>query len=222
MTGDQNDMLGRLQAVLPSRWFPDAAPVLAGLLSGLAQSASWLYGLIGYARAQTRIATAAGDWLDLVAQDFFGARLVRGLGEADAALRTRIDAEMFRPRATRAALLQQIQQVTGSPGWVFEPRRPADTGSWGTALAYGGVAGGGAGGWGNLGLPFQCFVVAHRPHQGGVPSVAAYGGGPGGYGLGALMYAPAAVTGTQADLAIMAAIADVMPTCGVAWSQISP
>ena len=222
MTGDQNDMVSRLRAVLPNRWFPDSAPVLEGLLAGVAQAASWVYGLLGYAKLQTRIATATGGWLDLVAQDCFGARLVRTLGETDASLRARIERELLRPRVTRAALVQQIVDLTGRQPTVFEPRRPADTGCWGGFLSYAGTGAAGAGGWGSLQLPFQCFVTAYRPSGGGVPTVAGYGAAAGGYGKGAIEYADAAtVTGAALDAEILAAIAGVMPVCGIAWTRIA-
>ena len=81
MTGDQQDMLARLRAVLPTRWFPDSAPVLDGLLSGLASGWSWAYQQLQYVKAQTRIATATDVWLDIIAHDFFGNRLVRRTGQ---------------------------------------------------------------------------------------------------------------------------------------------
>ncbi len=222
MIGDQSDMMARLRAVLPNRWFPDETPILDGVLAGLGQAASWVYSLVGYAKQQTRIATATGGWLDLVAQDCFGARLVRMQGESDAALRTRIDLELLRPRVTRAALVKQITDITGHAPSVFEPMRPADTGSWGGSLAYGGTGAAGAGGWGSLSMPFQCFVVAYRDVSGGVPGVAGYGSGAGGYGTGAIEYADAgAVTGSVQDAAIMAAIAGVMPACGIAWTRLA-
>ncbi len=222
MTGDQSDMAARIRAVLPGRWFPDVTPVLDALLAGLGQVAAWAYALLSYAKLQTRIATATNGWLDLVAQDCFGTRLVRELGESDASLRARIFEELLRSRGTRPALTQQIQDITGSIGWIFEPSHPADTGCWGGLLSYAGPGAAGAGGWGNLSLPFQTFVVAHRPHSGGVPTVACYGGGPGGYGEGAIEYADASVTGAPMDAQILAAIAGIMPTCGIAWTRIAP
>jgi hypothetical protein len=222
MTGDQNDMVTRLLAVLPNRWFPDTAPILDGVLAGIGQAASWVYGLLGYAKLQTRIATATGGWLDLVALDCFGSRLVRTLNESDSSLRARIFLELLRPRVTRAALVKQIVDLTGLQPTIFEPARPADTGCWGAFLSYGGVGAAGAGGWGSLQLPFQSFVTAYRPNSGGVPTVAGYGTGAGGYGQGAIEYADAAsVTGAALDAEIMAAIAGVMPVCGIAWTRIS-
>ena len=75
MTGDQQDMMARLRTVLPTRWFPDSAPVLDGLLSGLASGWSWAYQQLQYVKAQTRIATATDVWLDIIANDYFGSRL---------------------------------------------------------------------------------------------------------------------------------------------------
>ncbi len=153
MIGDAQDMAGRLRAVLPARWFGDRTPVLGGMLAGAAQMASATYGQIGYARAQTRIMTAAGVWLDLVAADFFGLRLTRGLGESDAVFRARILAAMFPARATRAAAVAAVAALGVGAPTIFEPMRPADTRAWNLALGYGV-----AGGWGSLTMPFQALV----------------------------------------------------------------
>jgi len=221
MIGDQDDMVARLTAVLPSRWFPDVTPILSGLLAGLGQAAAWVYDLIGYTQLQTRIATATGGWLDFVAQDFFGPLLVRQLGESDDSLRARIDQALLRPRATRSALAGQIEDLTGRTPWLFEPMRPADTGCWNSMLSYGGTGAAGFGGWGNLHMPFQMLAVVYRAAAGGVPNASGYGDGAGGYGHGALEYAPASVTGTDADVQTLSAIAAVMPTCGIAWTRIT-
>jgi hypothetical protein len=221
MIGDQNDMASRLRAVLPAQWFPDAAPMLCGLLAGLGQAASFVYGLIGYAQEQTRIATAIDGWLDLVAQDYFGARLVRQDDESDTSLRARIDLELLRPRVTRAALVKQIEDLTGRTPWLFEPMRPEDTGCWNSMLSYGGTGAPGYGGYGCALMPFQLLVVVYRAAVGGVPDSSGYGEPAGGYGMGSLEYAPSSVTGTAADSQILAAVASVTPTCGVAWTRLA-
>jgi hypothetical protein len=95
MTGDQDDMLARIKATLPP-WFPDEAPVLDALLSGFANVSAWIYGLIAYAKLQTRISTASDGWLDLIAYDFFGRRMTRG-NRSDTLFRSAILAELFRP-----------------------------------------------------------------------------------------------------------------------------
>jgi hypothetical protein len=213
MRGDQTDMLSRLRAALPARWFPDVAPVLDGLLSGLAQAQASTFGLIAYARGQTRIATATDLWLDLIAQDCFGVRVQRRAAEADGPFRARIQRELLRPRATRAALAAQLLDLTGSTPWIFEPSRPADTGAWGGPAGYGV-----AGGWGNLAMPFQCLVVARRPLTGGIPLLPGYGSG--GYRVAGAYASLAALAGvTDAD--IDATIAAVMPACGIAWTRIT-
>ncbi len=231
--GGQADMVARLRAVLPARWFADDAPVLDGVLAGLGQAAAQTYALLAYARAQTRMATAGGLWLDLLASDWFGGRLMRRGGEADTPLRARIRRELLRERGTRAALVAQVTQLVGRAPTIFEPSRPADTGAWGIACGYGvggvagqgsgGAAGGsaGGGGWGSLGLPFQCFVTVRRPRGGGIAMVDGYCGSLGGYGVGAIEYASAGLlVAAVGDADIMAAIAGVMPAAAIAWTRI--
>src|ERR1700734_1385135 len=100
MIGDKDDMVTRLQAVLPTRWFPDDAPILVGMLSGLASTWVWAYDLLRYVTTQTRILTATDIWLDIVSQDFFGTSLPRVSGQSDDAFRGRIRRELFRERGT--------------------------------------------------------------------------------------------------------------------------
>ena len=102
-TGDADDMLARIKATLPG-WFPSDAPILDGLLYGFATSAAWVYGLITYAKLQTRVGTATDGFLDLIAFDFFGRRMRRGT-RSDALFRSAIIAELFRPRQTRQAII---------------------------------------------------------------------------------------------------------------------
>jgi hypothetical protein len=224
MTGDATDMRARLAALLPLRWFPDSAPVLAALLAGLADGWAWLYAMLGYVRRQTRIATATDSFLDLIAQDFFGATLARRPGEADANLRARIQAALFAPRATRPALVAALTSLTGRAPLLFEPARPADTGAYGMALGYGL-----AGGWGSLALPFQVFVTAYRPFGAGTALIAGWGNGaggagpsPGGYGSGAIEYALLAPPPLQvSDAEINATIAAALPVAVTAWTRLS-
>jgi len=216
MIGDQDNMLARLRALLPLRWFGDTAPVRDALLNGLAASWAWTHGLIDFARRQTRIATATGDWLDMIARDFFGTRLPRRWHEDDAVYAARIRADLLHPRATRAALSETLTGLTGRPPIIFEPAQPGDTGAWGIALGYGA-----AGGWGCLAMPFQSFVTAYRPHGTGIGNVAGRGGGPGGYGVGAIEYAALAmIAGQVTDAEIHAAIAASLPVTGIAWTRI--
>jgi hypothetical protein len=223
MTGDLQDMVRRLRAVLPARWFPANAPILEALLQGLAWAWAWCFGLLAYVRSQTRIATATDVWLDIVAQDFFGSTLVRSPGQGDSALRRRIQLELFRDRATRPALEQVLLDLTGRPAVIFEPARATDTGGYGGATAAAaGLGYGVAGGWGSLQLPFQCFVTAFRPTGAGIAMVAGWGNPAGGYGAGTVQYASLAmVQGQVTDTDIAGAVAAVMPAASVAWIRIS-
>ncbi len=159
-TGDQNDVLGRLKAVIPP-WFGDLsqAPIISALLTGLAEAGAFIYSLYAYAALQTRIKTATDGWLDMISADWFGGGLLRHQGQTDASYRALIIASIFRERATRNAVIKVVTDVTGSaPGLVFEPQRPIDTGAYGKLYGYGA-----AGGYGSQLLPSQAFVIAYRP-----------------------------------------------------------
>jgi hypothetical protein len=202
MTGDQPDMLARIKAVLPTRWFADDTPILDGLLSGVAWGWAWVYSLYSYVQAQTRIATASDVWLDVIADDFFGSKLQRRSGQSDDAFRLLIESSL----------------LSGRPPDVFEPIRTTDTGGYASA----GLGYGVAGGWGSTALPFQCFVTAYRPFDSGIALVSGWGGAAGAYGTGALEYASLAmVQGQVTDQDINAAIAGVLPVATIAWTRIS-
>jgi hypothetical protein len=223
MTGDLQDMLSRLRAALPTRWFPDEAPILTGLLSGLASAWSWAHDLLLYVASQTRIATATDIWLDIIAQDYFGRRVTRRAGQSDAVFRNHIRRELFRERGTREAVIAVLQDLTGREPTVFEPGRTTDTGGHSSLDgAGGGMAYGLAGGWGNLDLPFQCFITAYRPTGSGIAVVAGWGGTSGAYGRGAIEYASLTmVQGQITDADIYAAIADVLPVATIGWTRIT-
>ena len=234
-TGDQNDFVARLRMTLPLHWFPDAAPVLTALLNGIASAAAFVYGLIQYARQETRIRTATDGWLDLISGDFFGLAFPRRAGESDASFRARILLELFRPRATRAAVVRVLQDLTGETPLIFEPARPADTGAYGSL--EGGLAAclstlgyGLAGGYGSLLLPYQAFVRAFPPLVSGIPLVAPYGeasyaggteGGPGGYGTGAFEYGSLEmIVGALTEAEVYGAVDSVKPVATILWTRI--
>jgi hypothetical protein len=230
-TGDQSDMLARLKAVLPTDWFPlsrsgqpSNTPVLDGLLSGPASAMSFIFSLIEYANDQTRIATATDVWLDLAALDYFGGNLTRNNGETDAAFSLRIRASLLPPAATRAAMVQVLTNLTGTPPKIFEPTYPMDTGAWG----YGGLGYGMAGGYGSLVLPAQAFITAFRQVEGGIPNLPGYSGNlttpvyaPGGYGTGLISYSSLAAAGTQIqDAEIYATVARTQAAGVTCWTRI--
>jgi hypothetical protein len=217
MIGDRDDMASRMRAVLPARWFGDAAPVLDGVLGGMGEMWSRVHALLQRAVRQTRLATADGAFVDMIAQDFFGRGLRRRLGEADDPYRVRIAAELLRERGTRHAVVAALEDLTGRLPVVFEPARPADTGGWGRGGAYGS-----AGGWGSLDLPMQCFVTAFRPAGQGIRAVAGWGDASGAWGGGALKYASLTeIAGQVTDADIAGAVAGVMPVASIAWLRIS-
>lgn len=103
----------RIRAVLPARWFADESPVLDAVVAGLSEVWRQLFLMLDQVRAQTRIATATGAGLDMVALDFFGPRLTRGLAQGDVALRAAIRRELLRSRATRVALHDMLTDLSG-------------------------------------------------------------------------------------------------------------
>jgi hypothetical protein len=221
--GDSADMQARITTALPTGWFADDAPVLGGLLSGLASAWAWLFSLLAFARQQDRLATASSGWLDLFARDYGGGAWARQIGETDDGFRARIGRNLQRLRATRAALAAAVTDLTGRAPVIFEPARPTDTG----VLNGPGLAWNTAGGWGTLTLPFQCFVTAFRPAGGGIANSAGYGGegvagALGGWGAGALQWGSTAlIAGAVTDVDILAVVADAMPVATIAWTRIS-
>lgn len=132
-TGDIPDMQARLRALLPP-WWPNigSAPVLDAILAGVATILSASYGLIQYAAAQTRIRSATGGWIDLIAWDFFGGRFTRIAGETDASFNARLLQELVRPRVTRSAIQAAVADLTGHPVRIIEASNLTDVGFWKT------------------------------------------------------------------------------------------
>lgn len=219
-TGDQQDITGRLKAVLPGGWFSqDSTPVLDGFLNGIAWALSLVYSLAAYARQQTRIRTATDGFLDLISFDFFGDRLPRKALESDAAFRSRILAELLLEKGTRKGLIRALEILTGRTPRVFESARAADTGAYNTnTMGYGM-----AGGYGSLALPFQAFVTAYRPIGQGIPFVGGYGSSVGAYSTPSqLEYAnPSLIQGAVTDADIYTTIDAVKPAGTILWTQIS-
>lgn len=212
MTGDQPDIITRLKAVLPTRWFPDETPVLDTVLAGLGTAWASLYTLLASVQLQSRIASATGMFLDGASTDFFGDRLARRTGELDSLFRQRIQLELVREHATRAAVASVVTDLTGRAPEIFEPARVSDTGGYATPVfAYGA-----AGAWGNLDLPFQVFVTARRAQGTGIANLAGYGT-PGPLARASL----ASATGQVTDADIYAAIGSVLPTATRAWTRIT-
>jgi hypothetical protein len=220
--GDQSDIVGRLRAVLPVRWFPDSAPVLDALLSGLASGWSSVFQQLQYVRAQTRIATATDIWLDVVAQDYLGSRLVRRTGQADAAFRGAIQRELFRERGTRAAIVSVLQDLTGRPPQIFEPARPGDTGGYGSSAA---MAGGSDMVAPAAGEAWPCRSSASSlpiVQSVGIAMISGWSSNGGAYGQGAIEYASLTMVQAQVtDGDIYNAVAGVLPVATIGWTRIT-
>jgi hypothetical protein len=159
----------------------------------------------------------------MASQDFFGDDLPRRLNEDDDDYRQRILLEMVRVRGTRPAVYATLTDLTGRTPRVIEPRRPADTGVWGSEGGSGyGLGYCVAGTWGSLSVPYQFFVNAYLPIVTGVPYLAGYGNPAGGYGVGSIAWTSGSALGNQVSVAeIYQRVAEVLPACATAWVSIS-
>jgi hypothetical protein len=211
MIGSIQDMARRIAAILPQNWFADDAPVLGAVIYGFGSAMAAIYGLIQFVIQQSRILTASGIFLDAVSADFFGGDVTRRPGEADGPFQKRICQNLLRPLATRAALTEALADLTGLAPIIFEPARSSDTGGY----RLGGVGYGIAGGWGNLGLPYQVFVTMVRPSGGGIAQVAGYGTG-GIPVYGSVSWETAGIP----DAALFAAVPPLLPAGTIAWCRL--
>lgn len=218
-TGDQADIIRRIKATLPN-WFTDETPILDALLAGFASVWSFIYSLYTYAALQTRIKTATDGWLDMIAADFFGTTVLRKSNQSDASFLNAIIVNLFRERATRAAIIKVLVDLTGRQPIIYEPQRPADTGAYRTPNSGYGVAGA----YGSTLLPAQAFVRAFRPANSGIPYVAGYGVSAGAYRTPSRAeYASITmVKDAVTDADIYAAIDSVKCEGTIVWTNIAP
>jgi hypothetical protein len=219
MTGDSADILRRIKALLPFRWFPDSTLILDALLSGPAWALSFIYSLIQYGKLQTRIATATDGFLDLISYDFFGNNLPRKSQEMDAPFRKRILATLLQEKGTRAGMIKALTALTGRAPIIFEPARPVDTGGWNAPNSGWSRAGG----WGSLLLPAQVFITAFRPTGSGIPNVIGWGGTAGGWSTPSQFKWSnlSQIQGSVTDSDIYALIAAMKPEGVRAWVNIT-
>jgi hypothetical protein len=248
-TGDQNDMTNRLMALLPSRWFAGATPVLNAVLQAFAQPFAAIYSMLGFVKAQQRIETAQGGFLDLCSQDYFGGALPRLSYEGDSAFAARIQFNLTAPRGTRAGLAGMLTQLTGTAPIIFEPTRPADTGAFGSLASPAAGGGlfcytandgtGGAGAFGTLLMPYQFFVTVQFPATGFLTFAGIAGWGDlaspavgGGFGFGSIASPaagggalatvdPESVPGVITEAFIYEQIKNWIPVGSLAWTYIT-
>ncbi len=173
-TGDQNDIVSRLQSYLPRGWFGDLtqAPIIGGLLAGIASVFAIMYTLIMFFWAQMRLQTSTGGWIDIWASDFLGSSLPRKPNESDASYIARIKIAIFQQRATRPAMISVLTQLTGRAPIIFEPARPLDSGCMGANTGVASFCG--VSRMGSIAAPFSCLITAFRPLVTGGSAGAAY------------------------------------------------
>lgn len=218
----------RLRSLLPGGWFSDDAPVLSAVLTCFSQSWAWLSQLLSYVKAQARLATATDIWLDIAAKDYLGPLCIRLANESDDQYRSRIQASILAPSATRYAVTKGIGLFAGTSVRIFEPRNCSDTGAYGSlestpagSVAYG-LAYGSSGGWGSLHLPYQFFITITTSQRSGEPAPIGYGNPGGGYSAGSFIYtALSQVPGKQTDDDISRTVERLLPVNCTAWLRFS-
>jgi hypothetical protein len=218
--GDANDIVARVKRLIPGRWFAYAAPVRDAVLGGIADGASWCFSLIAYARAQSRIATSTGPWLDLIALDYFQRNISRSSGQGDSAFLARIKAELLRERVTRAGMIRAISDLTGSAPVVFEPWNTGDTGAWDNAstLAWDTQ---GAGAWGDTVFPCQAFLTVLPPGLQGIANAPGWDSAQAGWGSSASeLVDQSQISGAVTTQNIYDAINHTKPMGSIMWTQI--
>lgn len=228
MQGDLSDIVFRLWSALPKGWFTAQGPNLTAILTALATPWVWLYNLLDYVQAQTRVATATDIWLDIASQDYLGQTCLRNPSESDNAYRSRIKSALLCGAATRNAISNRIEQLTGTAPIIFEPAKPSDTGAYGTLhaasanLAPSGLAYGLAGGWGSMEMPYQFFMTVTRTIASDAANITGYGSSGGGYGVGCAAYLDLTeIQGQLTDQYIQSAICSLLPVNGIAWIRIN-
>jgi hypothetical protein len=245
-TGDQADFQARLRSLLPASWFGDSAPVLDMVLAGIGRAMAALYLLIAFTRAQARLATTQGGFVDLWAHDYLGASIIRLPQETDTAFKARTQWTITAPRGTVAGLKEMLEFLTGNVPRVIEPANTGDTGGWAGPL---GTEGGGlfawddgsgaqgAGAWGSVLLPFQLFITVYRPALRASAPLGGWAGPLGTEGDALGGWAGAApyisdsgslaftnddmVAATLTDSFLIAAVYTWMPAGSIAWVSLA-
>jgi hypothetical protein len=222
-TGQIPDIVARLRATL-APWFPDPAqaPVLTSILTSQADQFAFIYQYLQFAANQTRIKSATGGWLDLIAWDYFGARFLRRINESDASFASRLIKELVRPRQTRAAITQLIVDLVGTPPQIQEAWNPQDWGCYGNPA--GGCGYGLAIGYGSLQYPNQVFITTLTLPGSGIPGVAGYNTYFGCYGGGVGSRSEycdlSQITGALTNAELYADISQVIAAGTIAWVSI--
>lgn len=227
-TGSSADIQSRILQVLPKRWFKWVAPYRDAIIGSASDGAAWCYSLVQYAKAQTRLRTAYGVWLDIYCYDFLGRTLTRN-GAQDNAFRAMIKATILQERVTRNGMVNALTTLTGKAPKIFEPWNTNDTGAYSAPAGSGPPRCGGTmgygvgvGGYGNMLLPCQAFITVHRGAGSGIPVVGGYGNVVEGYGVGYTEYAGPHVEQTGiTNTMIYQIINQTKPTGTTSWVAIT-
>ncbi|NIE79253.1 hypothetical protein [Asaia sp. As-1742] len=143
--GTARDFARRMRLLLPQGWFPayrgdelEEAPVLQALLTGFGAVLAYIWQLMGVVRAQTRLGTTSGAFLDMALIDYFGSGKTARLPlEKDSHLRRRIAADLVAPRNTRQAVSDAVRQISGAAPRIIETGTVRDCGAWCHLGGYG-------------------------------------------------------------------------------------
>jgi hypothetical protein len=176
------NVLTRLKGAMPP-WFPYVAPIKDAVLTGMANIFADCYSAFMDAKANMRIPTTTGAFLDLTAFDFFGSSFLRQKNQADPAFAAAIVKEIFRERVTRKGIVQAVADATGGQVQAFEPFNIKDCGGYGQGRFYGK-----AGRYGNYALRGQMFIDVIMPINDIGIALNGYGQKYGGYGISRNVY----------------------------------
>jgi len=218
--GDQNDISNRLSAVIPSSWFKWPNPLYTAFIQGISAVFATNYALIIYAKAQTRMATAIGGFLDLISYDYFGLTLPRKNSESDASFLARIQEQFGVERVTLKGMITALTNLTGKAPTIIEPWNTGTCGALdvGTLALYDQNGAGGAGFIGDTNLPAQVFMIVHRQVQAGVANVAGLDSNVAGLDAGPLEITDQTmINGALTDADIYATINATRPTGVICW-----
>ena len=123
--GDYQYYFDRLYGKLPVGWFPadpTDAPMISSIIGAVAVVAANTYAQLSYTNAQTRLLTATGIYLDMIANEYLGYfNFPRRQNEDDDTYRLRILNEILRPRGTKAAIISALHDLTGYYPTIFHP-----------------------------------------------------------------------------------------------------
>lgn len=176
--GSHEDVYSRIIAQLPPWFGADPNLILDIIIEAFVNTGTFHYTQYGYAKLQTRIATATDINLDNISKDYLGDELPRRINESDELYRARILATLLREKCTRRGLRLAILNLTGIEPIIFEPWNPSDCGGYNvvTNLAYNT-----AGRYGSGSFAYQGFIDVFVDSFTGMSNYSGFNNYFGGY-----------------------------------------